>query len=34
MPQLPISVDEEGYLIATQDFAVPVGPSFWERDKA
>lgn len=34
MPQLPISVDEEGYLVATQDFAVPVGPSFWERDKA
>lgn len=34
MPQLPISVDEEGYLIATQDFAVPVGPSFWERDSA
>jgi ubiquinol-cytochrome c reductase iron-sulfur subunit len=33
MPQLPISVDEEGYLIATQDFAQPVGPSFWERDR-
>ena len=33
MPQLPISVDEEGYLVATQDFAVPVGPSFWERNK-
>ncbi len=34
MPQLPISVDEEGYLIATQDFSEPVGPSFWERDRA
>jgi len=34
MPQLPISVDEEGYLIATADFAQPVGPSFWERSRA
>jgi ubiquinol-cytochrome c reductase iron-sulfur subunit len=31
MPQLPIGVDEEGFLVATQDFAEPVGPSFWER---
>ena len=31
MPQLPIGVDEEGYLIAMSDFQVPVGPSFWER---
>jgi ubiquinol-cytochrome c reductase iron-sulfur subunit len=31
MPQLPIGVDDEGYLIATSDFAEPVGPSFWER---
>jgi ubiquinol-cytochrome c reductase iron-sulfur subunit len=31
MPQLPIGVDEEGYLIAKSDFAEPVGPSFWER---
>lgn len=30
MPQLPISVDDEGYLIALGDFAEPVGPSFWE----
>jgi ubiquinol-cytochrome c reductase iron-sulfur subunit len=33
LPQLPISVDEEGYLIATSDFHEPVGPSFWERLK-
>ena len=32
LPQLPIAVDEEGYLIATRDFTEPVGPSFWERD--
>ena len=31
LPQLPISVDSEGYLIATSDFTEPVGPSFWER---
>ena len=31
MPQLPIGVDEEGYLVAMSDFAQPVGPSFWER---
>ncbi|MGY9080215.1 MAG: ubiquinol-cytochrome C reductase, partial [Candidatus Nanopelagicales bacterium] len=34
MPQLPISVDEEGYLVAVEDFSQPVGPSFWERDRA
>lgn len=31
MPQLPITVDAEGYLVARSDFAEPVGPSFWER---
>ena len=31
MPQLPIGVDEEGYLVAMSDFAEPIGPSFWER---
>jgi ubiquinol-cytochrome c reductase iron-sulfur subunit len=33
LPQLPITVDEEGYLIAQSDFTEPVGPSFWERLK-
>lgn len=33
LPQLPISVDDEGYLIATSDFNEPVGPSYWERLK-
>ena len=32
LPQLPIAVDDEGYLYATSDFTVPVGPSFFERD--
>ena len=31
MPQLPIGVDEEGYLVSLADFAEPIGPSFWER---
>ncbi|RJK96896.1 ubiquinol-cytochrome c reductase iron-sulfur subunit [Vallicoccus soli] len=31
LPQLAISVDEEGYLVARQPFQEPVGPSFWER---
>jgi ubiquinol-cytochrome c reductase iron-sulfur subunit len=31
MPQLPITVDEEGFLVARSDFQEPVGPSFWER---
>jgi quinol---cytochrome c reductase iron-sulfur subunit len=30
LPQLPIGVDSEGYLIATSDYKVPVGPAFWE----
>jgi ubiquinol-cytochrome c reductase iron-sulfur subunit len=31
LPQLPLGVDEEGYLVALADFQEPVGPSFWER---
>jgi ubiquinol-cytochrome c reductase iron-sulfur subunit len=30
LPQLPIGVDTEGYLIAQSDYEVPVGPGFWE----
>ena len=33
LPQLPIDVDDEGYLVATAGFAEPVGPSYWERDQ-
>jgi ubiquinol-cytochrome c reductase iron-sulfur subunit len=29
LPQLPLDVDDDGYLIARGDFAEPVGPSFW-----
>lgn len=31
LPQLAITVNADGYLIAKQPFTVPVGPSFWER---
>jgi ubiquinol-cytochrome c reductase iron-sulfur subunit len=31
LPQLPIAIDSDGYLIAQSDFHEPVGPSFWER---
>ena len=31
LPQLPVTVDEDGYLIANGNFIEPVGPAFWER---
>jgi ubiquinol-cytochrome c reductase iron-sulfur subunit len=31
LPQLKISVDTDGYLVADAPFLEPVGPSFWER---
>jgi ubiquinol-cytochrome c reductase iron-sulfur subunit len=31
LPQLPITTNAEGYLVAMSDFHEPVGPSFWER---
>lgn len=33
LPQLPIAVDDEGYLYAADDFDEPVGPSYWERER-
>jgi ubiquinol-cytochrome c reductase iron-sulfur subunit len=32
LPQLPISIDREGFLVAQGDFDEPVGPGFWNRD--
>ena len=32
LPQLDITIDNEGYLVARQPFSEPVGPSFWERN--
>ena len=31
LPQLPMTTDAQGYLVAKSDFTQPVGPSFWER---
>jgi ubiquinol-cytochrome c reductase iron-sulfur subunit len=31
LPQLPITVDADGFLVARSDFQEPVGPSYWER---
>ncbi|MET0693096.1 MAG: Rieske 2Fe-2S domain-containing protein [Propionibacteriaceae bacterium] len=32
LPQLPITTDSDGFLIARGPFTVPVGPSYFERD--
>lgn len=31
LPQLKITTDDKGNLVATGDFEKPVGPSYWER---
>lgn len=31
LPELPITVDDEGYFVARGDFNEAVGPGFWER---
>jgi ubiquinol-cytochrome c reductase iron-sulfur subunit len=33
LPQLPIGVDEDGYLVALGDFPEPIGPGFWNRGR-
>ena len=33
LPQLPIGIDEEGYLVARSDFPEPIGPGFWDRGR-
>jgi len=32
LPQLPITTDADGFLVARSDFTVPTGPSYFERD--
>ncbi len=34
LPQLPLAVDDEGYLVSSDDFQEPIGPSYWERGEA
>ncbi|HWG99571.1 MAG TPA: Rieske 2Fe-2S domain-containing protein [Pilimelia sp.] len=31
LPMLPITVNDEGFFVATSDYKVPIGPAFWER---
>ena len=31
LPQLPIEVDDRGYIRATSDYHEPIGPTFWNR---
>ena len=31
LPQLPLAVDDDGYLVAQSDFTESVGPSYWGR---
>ena len=31
LPQLPIAIDGDGYVVAQSDFHEPVGPTFWNR---
>ena len=31
LPQLPITVDADGYLVARSDFHEPVGPTYSQR---
>jgi ubiquinol-cytochrome c reductase iron-sulfur subunit len=33
LPQLPLTVDAEGYLVARSDFDEPIGPGFWNRGR-
>jgi quinol---cytochrome c reductase iron-sulfur subunit len=33
LPQLPIGVDDAGFVIALSDFPEPVGPGFWTRPR-
>ena len=34
LPQLPLTIDPDGYLAARGDFPEPVGPGFWNRPNA
>jgi quinol---cytochrome c reductase iron-sulfur subunit len=33
LPQLPLGLDGDGFIIATGDFSAPVGPGFWDRGR-
>jgi ubiquinol-cytochrome c reductase iron-sulfur subunit len=33
LPQLPLRIDEDGFVVADGDFPEPIGPGFWNRDR-
>jgi ubiquinol-cytochrome c reductase iron-sulfur subunit len=33
LPQLPLAIDDDGYLVAQGDFPEPIGPGFWSRGR-
>lgn len=33
LPQLPLGIDEEGYIVAQGDYLEPIGPGFWSRGR-
>jgi ubiquinol-cytochrome c reductase iron-sulfur subunit len=33
LPQLPLDIDADGFLVARSDFLEPVGPGFWARPR-
>lgn len=34
LPQLPVGVDGDGFLVALDDFPEPIGPGYWDRGRA
>jgi ubiquinol-cytochrome c reductase iron-sulfur subunit len=34
LPQLPLGLNQAGFLVALGDFDAPVGPAFWNRSKS
>jgi ubiquinol-cytochrome c reductase iron-sulfur subunit len=34
LPQLPLGLTADGFLVAMGDFDAPVGPAFWDRSKS
>ncbi|MBW3574166.1 MAG: Rieske 2Fe-2S domain-containing protein [Actinobacteria bacterium] len=33
LPQLPLAVDDQGFIVATGDFSAPVGGGYWDRGR-
>lgn len=33
LPQLPLALDDDGFLVADGDFSSPTGPGFWDRNR-